>query len=218
LRENATPEKKKVSGTKGSPFDTSSSLKKTSKKVMNFSGLTQDDTEFLYASIKKLGGFDIQNLQDPSMTHLIYTGEKRTIKALYALAKRAWILETGYVYSSYEFGDWIAEKDYECSSFPSKKLRDEIGPLFKNMKFFFKSSNYLTLTLDELQNLIKLGGGKIVDEKEEADVIIENGKEKHDPMEETSGSQGPQTVNHKWVLDSLTKYEKLDFAEFPANE
>ena len=85
--ETATPEKKKVSGGKGSPFDITSSLKKTSKKVMNFSGLTQEDTEFLYASIKKLGGFDVQNLQDPALTHLIYTGEKRTIKALYALAK-----------------------------------------------------------------------------------------------------------------------------------
>ena len=89
LRDDASGEKRKVTNNaaKSSPFDISSSTKKSSTKVMNFSGLTQDDTEFLYASVKKLGGFDVQNIHAPSMTHLIYNGEKRTIKALYALAK-----------------------------------------------------------------------------------------------------------------------------------
>jgi len=89
LRDNDNSgEKRKITNNaKNSPFDISSSSKKSSSKVMNFSGLTQEDTEFLFASVKKLGGFDIQNIQDPSMTHLIYNGEKRTIKALYALAK-----------------------------------------------------------------------------------------------------------------------------------
>jgi len=68
------------------------------------------------------------------------------------------------------------------------------------MKFFFKSMNYPTLTLDELQNLVKLAGGKIVENREDAEIVIENGNEKHDPMEtEMSSSQGPTIINHKWV-------------------
>jgi len=69
------------------------------------------------------------------------------------------------------------------------------------MKFFFKSMNYPTLTLDELQNLVKLAGGKIVENREDAEIVIENGSEKFDPMEtdNTNSQGGPTIINHKWV-------------------
>jgi len=60
------------------------------------------------------------------------------MKLLYAIAKRkspsfiqspdpqigAWILNFSYLLESFEFGGWLAEKEYESAGAPAKKLRD----------------------------------------------------------------------------------------------
>jgi len=78
----------------------------------------------LFATCGKLGNFNLEHLPEPKMTHLVYDGKNRTIKVLYALAKRAWILDKSFIFESLEFGDWVPEKDHENSQFPEKKLRD----------------------------------------------------------------------------------------------
>lgn len=43
----------------------------------------------MYANSGRLSlvGFDLESVPNPHLTHLIYNGNKRTIKLLYALAK-----------------------------------------------------------------------------------------------------------------------------------
>mmetsp|Transcript_41585 Transcript_41585/g.36978 ORF Transcript_41585/g.36978 Transcript_41585/m.36978 type:complete len:152 (+) Transcript_41585:685-1140(+) len=149
------------------------------------------------------------------MTHLVYDGKNRTIKVLYALAKRAWILDKSFIFESLEFGDWVPEKDHENSQFPEKKLRDACGPLFKDMRFFLNSKDYKTITPQQLSMLIRLSGGKMTESAKDADIIIENGEEKSNILNSKElGGNKPHLISHKWVLDSLTKYSKISYSEY----
>lgn len=182
------------------------------KKCMMYSGLLEDDQDVLHAAVIKMQGFGIEALRGPFMTHLVIDGDKRTVKVLYALAKRAWILDKSFLYASLEFGDWVAEKEHESKLYPEKKLRDACGPLFKDMRFYLNSTQYPTMTAEELQTLIKLTGAKVCDHAKDADVIIENGLDKSDILN-SKDLEGHHAVliTYKWILDSLTKYQKLSY-------
>ena len=36
----------------------------------------------------------------------------------------AWVLKPSFFYDSFEFGDWVAERDFEVEDFPSKQQRE----------------------------------------------------------------------------------------------
>jgi len=190
---------------------------KTNKKSMMFSGLNEDDRDVLYSCVQKIGGLSVETNKEFPFSHLIVEGDKRTVKVLYALARRAWILDAAYLYSSFEFGDWVAEKDFESKAYPEKKLRDAYGPLFNNYNFFFNSADYENITVEELTHIVTLGGGKATDDIKLSNVIVSNGKNAKE-REETSGVVGlndpPYLISFKWILDSLTKYRMMNFKDY----
>jgi len=201
-------------------FDSDRKLKmaKLSKKVIMYSGLEQDDVDFVFQVAQKLGEFQVEDGAGAMMTHLIYSGNKRTMKLLYAIAKRAWILDVSYIYESFEFGGWLAEKEYESAGAPAKKLRDAYGPLFKDTRFYFNggtNDHFPSINLGEVKVLVKLAGGKVAEKPEESDVIVEDDLNKKFSLKfkKFEGSK-PHVISYKWIFDSLMKYSKLNYQDF----
>lgn len=77
-----------------------------------------------------------------NITHLIVSKlqTKPTLKILYALANKSYILTPNYVYYAIQNGNWPAEEDCEHPEWPKLKERNNVKLPFKGSKFYLVSN------------------------------------------------------------------------------
>ncbi|KAG5502048.1 hypothetical protein JKF63_04325 [Porcisia hertigi] len=133
-------------------------------RVFAISGFDGND---ILLAVKQLPNVAIaeskSNMPVPSnLTHLITNGQL-TIKLLTALVRGCWVLPESYVVDSLKSESWLREEDYG--------FQHEEPPLLKKRialtEAFMSSKHYSTASL-----LMKEGGAILVDDPEQADVLL----------------------------------------------
>lgn len=97
-----------------------------------------------------------------AVTHLVVGKEaKRTIKVLFAIARGAWIVPEGWVFSSLEQERWLPEEEFELPVFANKgsRLHPESRQIFKGMKLHVGPN--VEPSREVMQSLIQCAGGEV---------------------------------------------------------
>ncbi|XP_037946500.1 uncharacterized protein LOC119678629 [Teleopsis dalmanni] len=166
------------------------------------------EVESTREAIKKLGCFQLEKRVTNETTHIITTDPKRTLNLLRGLVRGLWILKYDWINESLNAGKWLYEEPFEIHEFSraikicraerqafGKKYRSE---LFSELEPFFVSSECHNISKDDLEELIELGGGRVVQHRKQAKYIV---------CDKKSNKENKIHVTYFWVLDSLTQME-----------
>ena len=189
--------------------------------TVSTSSVPSSTREIVFSTIKSMSGFAyVYGEEDaPKITHLIIGDKKRTAKLLFTIARGGWVLTPEWVFKSIENGSWLPEESFEAVDlFPGARksrlartasLEDDTN-LMASALFGGKKFHVFGATAppeDDLELLIELCGGQVVDSFKKADVVVLG--EGYSPPT----SRRP-TVGVEWILDSISGFEVLPLPEF----
>jgi len=150
-------------------------------------------------------------------THLLIGETKRTMKVLGAIAKGIPIIKAQWVLEMVSNGVITTETEYYDDTFPNFKVSmkaQQSGKKLLEGKAFFVDDETGAPQF-ELEGLIVLAGGKVLENMEGADYCISPYA-----LSESDKAEFPDLicVDEKWLTDSIASYEILDNAKFLSTE
>ncbi|WCJ38265.1 breast cancer associated RING 1 [Euphorbia peplus] len=198
-------------------------------------------------------GVPVTKFWRPNVTHVIAsTDEKgactRTLKVLMAILNGRWVLTIDWVKACMNSIHPVDEEPYEvsldnhgCQNGPKTgrlSVLDNASKLFNGFNFYF-SGDFVSGYLEDLQNLVKAGGGNIIESKEELvqkshedsetsskSVVVYNldppqgcqlGEEvtvlwqRLNEAEDFAAENGFRVIGHTWLLESIASYKVQPF-------
>ncbi|CAH2038980.1 unnamed protein product [Thlaspi arvense] len=217
--------------------------------VLCGSALSQSDKRLMETLAAKLNA-TISRYWNPSVTHVIAsTDEKgactRTLKVLMGILNGKWIINAEWMKASLESSQPVDEEPFEihidtqgCHDGPkTARLRAATNTpkLFDGLKFYFFGEFYKGYK-EDLQNLVKVAGGTILNTEDElgaessnnaneqrsSSIVVYNidppigcalGEEvtliwnRANEAEALSSKTGSRVVGHTWLLESIAAYK-----------
>ncbi|ESQ36529.1 hypothetical protein EUTSA_v10006912mg [Eutrema salsugineum] len=220
----------------------------TKDLVLCGSALSQSDKRLMETLAAKLNA-TISRYWNPSVTHVIAsTDEKgactRTLKVLMGILNGKWIINAGWIKASLEASQPVDEEPFEihidtqgCHDGPkTARLRAATNKpkLFDGLKFYF-FGDFCKGYKEDLQNLVKVAGGTILNTEDElgaessnnvndqrSSIVVYNidppigcalGEEvtiiwnRANEAEALSSKTGSRVVGHTWLLASIAGYK-----------
>ncbi|XP_037814580.1 microcephalin isoform X2 [Lucilia sericata] len=166
-------------------------------------------------AINKLGVFTLESTVTDTTTHLVSLEPRRTLNLLRALTRGLWILEYSWILDSLKAGHWLAEEPHELKDFSRgieicRSERQAFGnnykcDLFHKFGAFYISSQCCPISKENMCELIKLCGGRVVNARQKARYII---------------GDANRTLEDKfyltpyWVLDSITQMQLMKIQKY----
>jgi len=177
--ENQTLKKRKRN------FEEKSITPQKAKPVILFSNF-KDNTEYdlsrkekLETITRKLGGHIVNNIEDPTVTHVICPPQSRTYKTLAAHILCLWVLSAEWLEESEKENDFLPEKDFGKRNMdnPLKGKNFYVTPQFRSEPKNTEKINYLE------KLVVQLGKGGIVDNNKSAQysLVIVDDNEDYSP-------------------------------------
>ncbi|KAL4449917.1 hypothetical protein ABPG74_015036 [Tetrahymena malaccensis] len=158
---------------------------------------------------------------------------KRTLKYLSALVEGIWIVGFNWIIHSNGYNELKDEEEFEVYGDPygintprESRLRNGLTDLLENLIFYIsekQTKKDQQISKKELSQLIKLAGGNVIennkDEPEEYfHVLITSGQQNIDKNSikslKSSSNDGQIVVSHKWLLDSISKGQLLNYKNY----
>ncbi|CAL0309766.1 unnamed protein product [Lupinus luteus] len=152
-----------------------------SKKLVFCGSALPDDEKVLLVNFADKVGAAVTKYWTPNVTHVIAATDEsgacsRTLKVLMAILNGRWILKMDWVKACMKRMTMVEEEPYEisldnqgCYGGPKagrlRALANE-PKLFSDLKFYF-SGDYVTTYKEDLEDLVRLGGGTVLRSKEE---------------------------------------------------
>jgi len=175
-------------------------------KFIIFSSSVSND---VINSAKLLGGVKVESSISDKVTHLVVSGEGRTMKVLETLSRGKFIVNENWVLESVENDSWLPEDSYEVNDwFPGAKgsrlAHNKDGHLLFTDKVFYVSPHLIVgdeINSQALKNMITRNGGK-VQNVEDSDVnyaIVGN--------RTVPNSESVENVTVEWLWDALSNYK-----------
>lgn len=160
-------------------------------------------------------------------THLVVESRARTLKLLFALARRAWVVSPAWVYTSLELGEWAPEAPHEQADlFPG--VRDgrearEAGrpPLLDGLSVHVAPQVDEAAEcppLAELECLVADAGGTVVADGPGCDLCLVPADAVDEFVAAREARSGPagcgSIVRPAWLFDSLQAHKVLPRAKY----
>ncbi|KAL1924103.1 uncharacterized protein VTP21DRAFT_7138 [Calcarisporiella thermophila] len=158
--------------------------------------------------VRQLGGnYAIASVADERTSHVIVGANRRTYSLMVGLICGAWILSPDWIFASLERDCYIPEGPYERSSwFPAAPRAREICQNKRRqnqtprVEFLTGWSVHIIpggvkASPEQISKLLELVGARVVDQREDADVVL--------------GRVGEGVVSENWLYDSIMQLEAL---------
>lgn len=165
--------------------------------------------ELVVTAANSLPGFKLCSDETAAFTHLVIDDDTRTLKALFALARGAWVVRSSWVLRSLEAGKWVGEQEHEAGYLPGFELsKDHKGRLLQGMRVCV-----LPGTCPEpvvLKELLLAAGAKVSVSSSACNLCIA-------PPDTDLGGQADEAVTAvvpMWLLDSLSEGQLADTTDY----
>ncbi|XP_046809821.1 microcephalin isoform X2 [Lucilia cuprina] len=191
------------------------SVKTKKQPVLVYTNMHQQQIDVIREAINKLGVFSLESTVTDTTTHLVSLEPRRTLNLLRALTRGLWILEYSWILDSLKAGHWLAEEPHELKDFSRgieicRSERQAFGnnykcDLFHKFGAFYISSQCCPISKENMCELIKLCGGRVVNARQKARYII---------------GDANRTLEDKfyltpyWVLDSITQMQLMKIQKY----
>ncbi|XP_059491107.1 microcephalin-like [Neocloeon triangulifer] len=164
-----------------SPLATPPRIEKLKTEQIAASNLDPDQSKLLNEAISKLGRFEFSPCATVGVTHIVW-GSGRTINLLRGIALGCRILTFQWVEESLAKGKWLPEGDFVAPAYASvdmeiQRLRKVYGSLFscqllRAMGPIYVNSGVKSAKPDDLRTLVRLCGGTLVHNLQDAKLVI----------------------------------------------
>ncbi|CEP16988.1 hypothetical protein [Parasitella parasitica] len=154
------------------------------------------------AIIKKLGKFHLATEVTETTSHVLVGAQRRTKSLTLGFLRGAWILNPEWLIQSGNKGEYLAEDKFELVDwYPrAKAARERQRLLPESTRINIQSSSS---GVDFIKELIKLAGGTVVENSQDAHIII---------CDKTKMSNDKRMVTDHWLFESIEhwKFMPLD--------
>lgn len=171
------------------------------------------EQELVISILRKLGGFDLQDIVGCDTTHIICGDKRRTLNVLFGIAQGCWILSLEWILMSLEAGEWQPEEMFEQHEwFPTARLarkeRIAVGNSYKQALFTNCGAIYVVNNTnppqEKLTHLLKLCGGNVTSCYRKAAVCVGG----------LTLNKNAAHVSEKWILDSVEFHKSLPLKQY----
>ncbi|XP_075169855.1 microcephalin isoform X2 [Haematobia irritans] len=183
--------------------------------VLVYTNMHKEQIDVIREVVNKLALFSLEQTVTENTTHLVTLEARRTMNLLRAIARGLWIVDYNWILDSQKAGKWLEEEPYEFKDFSRaieicRSERQAFGDnykceLFQDLGPFYISARCYPVTKNDMCELIKLCGGRLVHSRNNARYII---------------GDTTQTVPDKiyvtpyWILDSISQMQIMKIQKY----
>ncbi|KAG0765232.1 hypothetical protein G6F57_004926 [Rhizopus arrhizus] len=173
------------------------------KSTIVFTSLTSAERNKYEGIIKSLGTYKVVAEVDERTTHVIVGSPRRTKSVALGLVKGLWILSPEWLMASKENGKYVAEDEYELLKwYPRANIARQRLPFMPSTTCI--KVNSVSAGKEFTEQLVRLAGGHVVKEMEEANVVISNEPLQIDKI----------VVSESWLYESIEQWTYLSTEKF----
>ncbi|KAL9537947.1 hypothetical protein MBANPS3_011326 [Mucor bainieri] len=147
--------------------------------------------------IKKLGHYQLATEVTETTSHVLAGAQRRTKSVTLGFLRGAWILSPEWLIQCEIKGEYIPENSFELLDwYPRAKAarqRERLIPSTTRIKVHSSSSG-----VDFIKELVKLAGGTVVENDQEADIII---------CDKTEMLNDKRMVTDHWLFESIEHWK-----------
>lgn len=190
--------------------------------VVICTGLNQEDISRVNGFVKNIGGTNakFESFWTPRTTHVVVRTDEenlseRTIKYLYGVASKSWVLSFNWVKDSIRMNKVMPESNYfalDCTGAPGPLRWKELNsPPLESCQFFLIPP-FEDITVKQMSELIEMCGGRVVTRFNEKvmglKLYITNAIEQEDQSGSNFSLSGMRrrnkiTVTRDWLLECI---------------
>ncbi len=182
--------------------------------------LKREDSDLLTQLISKFGSHCRGVQVTQATTHVVVGGAapgqfKRTLNVLKGILRGCWVVSAQWLLASLEADHWVSEEQFELSPEVcglTRRQREAFGDqvyqsdLFSTCGLIYFSRRGCKAPRKDLEQLVKLGGGKTCKLARVADILVGE--------EVLPAKEGVVNVKEVWFFDSIAHYKILPVEQY----
>ena len=184
---------------------------------MCFSGIAADERETLSEVAKTLFGRDVvaaNPVRDGRpVTHVVYSGETRTVKLLLGVAWGAHIVTPAWLYKCMDAGGWLAEDEFVVPRARDALARRGTGALLRGHQVWVAGT--CEITNAAVARLVVAANGNMAPVAKRCSVVVVGAAGSGAPVRlPATVPESVPCVTEQWLLDSVERQAVAPLEEY----